>query len=166
MVKLNREIQGDSTVLIDEVLYLMGTSYMVLSAVSIWTHCFLYSMENYISLCEQMLHGIFFLGNLWENIWEKSLSPGDIIDDKILLKTLKKDYPRPFQCYKTHLPKRSPFSCVLDMVRKYYCYFHSVMIHFHSKFICKILSLLFSTKQKVNTNFLRARPLIQTLVKS
>lgn len=97
---------------------------------------FLYSMENDIFLCKQMLHSIFFLGN----IMQTSVSPEDIIPDTEIFQNLRQDYRRPFELYSTHLPRRSPFSCVLDMVRKYDCYFHSVMIHFHSNFMYKLIS--------------------------
>ncbi|XP_039905100.1 uncharacterized protein LOC120744657 [Simochromis diagramma] len=69
-------------------------------------------MENDIFLCKQMLHSIFFLGN----IMQTSVSPEDITPDTEIFQNLRQDYRRPFELYSTHLPRRSPFSCVLDMV--------------------------------------------------
>lgn len=62
---------------------------------------------------QQILHSIFFLGK----INKIPFSPEEIISDGDILKALKKKIPRPFQFYLTQLPRRSPFSCVLDMVR-------------------------------------------------
>ncbi|AWP04896.1 Hypothetical protein SMAX5B_016242 [Scophthalmus maximus] len=43
-------------------------------------------------------------------------TPENIIDDKDMLTKLKEKYPRPFEFYLTQLPKRGPFSCVMDMI--------------------------------------------------
>lgn len=61
----------------------------------------------------QMLHSIFFLGM----VNNAPYTPENIIDDKDMLTKLKEKYPRPFEFYLTQLPKRGPFSCVMDMVR-------------------------------------------------
>ncbi|XP_019205857.1 uncharacterized protein LOC109196335 [Oreochromis niloticus] len=63
------------------------------------------------ALIDEMLHSIFFLGKIL-----KDFSPEDIIADKEMLENLNTYYPRPFRCYQTHFPRRSPFSCVLDMI--------------------------------------------------
>ncbi|MEQ2250223.1 hypothetical protein ILYODFUR_037698, partial [Ilyodon furcidens] len=63
-------------------------------------------------LVDEILHSIFFLGKI--NI--VPFSPEEIISDEDILSQLKEKYSRPFECYETQLPRRSPFSCVLDMV--------------------------------------------------
>ncbi|XP_065325968.1 uncharacterized protein LOC135932409 [Pelmatolapia mariae] len=63
-------------------------------------------------LVDEILHSIFFLGK----INSIPFSPEEIISDGDILKALKEKYPRPFQFYLTQLPRRSPFSCVLDMI--------------------------------------------------
>lgn len=42
--------------------------------------------------------------------------PKDIVTDDNMLNTLKGRYPEPFNRYSSQLPKRSPISCVLDMI--------------------------------------------------
>lgn len=63
-------------------------------------------------LVDEILHSIFFLGKI--NL--VPFSPEDIICDRDILDALKEKYPRPFQFYDKQLPRRSPFSCVLDMI--------------------------------------------------
>ncbi|XP_026205377.1 uncharacterized protein LOC113155081 isoform X2 [Anabas testudineus] len=63
-------------------------------------------------LVDEMLHSIFFLGRV-NNV---PYTPESIIPDKDMLEALEDKYPKPFQCYSSQLPKRSPFSCVLDMI--------------------------------------------------
>ncbi|XP_051284366.1 uncharacterized protein LOC127378981 [Dicentrarchus labrax] len=63
-------------------------------------------------LVDEVLHGIFFLGD----IFTPPYSPKDIVSDDDMLNTLKGRYPRPFQLYSSQVPKRSPISCVLDMI--------------------------------------------------
>ncbi|MEQ2159261.1 hypothetical protein GOODEAATRI_021032 [Goodea atripinnis] len=63
-------------------------------------------------LVDEILHSIFFLGK----INKVAFSPEEIISDEDMFIQLKEKYSRPFECYKTQLPRRSPFSCVLDMV--------------------------------------------------
>ncbi|XP_041867252.1 uncharacterized protein LOC121656285 isoform X2 [Melanotaenia boesemani] len=63
-------------------------------------------------LVDEMLHSILFLGK----INPVSFSPKDIIPDPDMLNALKEKYSRAFDCYLTHLPRRSPFSFVLDMI--------------------------------------------------
>lgn len=77
----------------------------------------LYNTENDVRLnvfCQQILHSIFFLGA----INTPRFFPGDIVShDQHMLDALRRCYPGPFRCCSSELPKRSPFSCVLDMVR-------------------------------------------------
>ncbi|XP_021176329.2 uncharacterized protein LOC105931942 [Fundulus heteroclitus] len=61
-------------------------------------------------LVDEILHSILFLGK----ITIPSFSPEEIFGD--VLDGLKNTYPEPFESCETHLPRRSPFSCVLDMV--------------------------------------------------
>ncbi|XP_039663579.1 uncharacterized protein LOC120563473 [Perca fluviatilis] len=62
-------------------------------------------------LVDEVLHSIFFLGK----INTLPFSPQDILSDDLLLNTFKDQYPRPFDLYSSEVPRRSPFSCVLDM---------------------------------------------------
>ncbi|XP_023116736.2 uncharacterized protein LOC111562449 [Amphiprion ocellaris] len=77
--------------------------------------------EDTSALVDEILHSIFFLGE----IHCPPISPESILrdddddeddEDENLLKALKDCYPRPFKLYSCQLPRRSPFSCVLDMV--------------------------------------------------
>ncbi|XP_029370597.1 uncharacterized protein LOC115051341 [Echeneis naucrates] len=63
-------------------------------------------------LVDEILHCIFFLGQV-NNV---PYSPESIIGDEEILEKLKERYPRPFKFYLIQLPRRSPFSCVMDMV--------------------------------------------------
>ncbi|KAL3983584.1 glutathione synthase [Sarotherodon galilaeus] len=63
-------------------------------------------------LVDEILHSILFLGK----INSIPFSPNEIISDGDILEALMAKYPRPFQFYLTQLPRRSPFSCVLDMI--------------------------------------------------
>ncbi|XP_073319520.1 uncharacterized protein [Pagrus major] len=63
-------------------------------------------------LVDEVLHSIFFLGE----INTPKYSPQSILDDPDMLNRLKGSYPQPFVFFSSRLPKRSPFSCVLDMV--------------------------------------------------
>ncbi|XP_069032912.1 uncharacterized protein [Embiotoca jacksoni] len=64
-------------------------------------------------LVDEILHSILFLGK----IHDPPFSPLAIFDDdEEMLNVLKGDYPRPFALYSSQIPRRSPFSCVLDMM--------------------------------------------------
>ncbi|XP_023116735.3 uncharacterized protein LOC111562448 [Amphiprion ocellaris] len=63
-------------------------------------------------LVDEILHSIFFLGK----INQVPFSPEEIIPDEQMLSGLREKYPRPFEFYLTQLPRRSPFSCVMDMI--------------------------------------------------
>ncbi|XP_032437452.1 uncharacterized protein LOC116731730 [Xiphophorus hellerii] len=64
-------------------------------------------------LVDEILHSIFFLGE----INRPKISPREIFDaDVDMVDDLQKKYPEPFTRYSSRLPRRSPFSCVLDMV--------------------------------------------------
>ncbi|XP_026202607.1 uncharacterized protein LOC113155078 [Anabas testudineus] len=66
-----------------------------------------------VELVDEVLHSIFFLGK----INQPPFSPEMIfVNDEEMLEELKLSYPRPFDLYSSQLPKRSPFSCVLDMI--------------------------------------------------
>ncbi|XP_068603718.1 uncharacterized protein [Brachionichthys hirsutus] len=62
-------------------------------------------------LVDEILHIIFFLGE----INRPKYSPQDIVIEQDLMNILKGRYPKPFKCYPTQIPRRSPISCVLDM---------------------------------------------------
>ncbi|XP_071231527.1 uncharacterized protein [Salvelinus alpinus] len=64
-----------------------------------------------ITLAEEMLHSIFFLGN----IHVRKCSPEMILSSG-MLERVRKVFPRPLASYSTKLPRRTPFSCLLDMV--------------------------------------------------
>ncbi|XP_035771207.1 uncharacterized protein LOC102778482 [Neolamprologus brichardi] len=63
-------------------------------------------------LVDEILHSILFLGK----INKTPFSPNEIFSSDDILQALMEKYPRPFQFYLTQLPRRSPFSCVLDMI--------------------------------------------------
>ncbi len=44
-----------------------------------------------------------------------SLTPEDILPQTAEI--IKQEFPEPFRKYKSHLPKRTPFSILLDIVR-------------------------------------------------
>ncbi|KAF6716966.1 hypothetical protein FQA47_002699 [Oryzias melastigma] len=68
-------------------------------------------------LVDEVLHSLFFLGV----INSPPFSPRSLLDDDDeILDYLKIEYPLPFQLYLTQLPRRSPFSCLLDMVASLY----------------------------------------------
>ncbi|XP_053190120.1 uncharacterized protein LOC128373942 [Scomber japonicus] len=62
---------------------------------------------------DEILHSIFFLGKINK---PQFLPEMIFADDKQILENLKERYPKPFELYSTQLPRRSPFSCVLDMI--------------------------------------------------
>ncbi|XP_031170384.2 uncharacterized protein LOC116060782 [Sander lucioperca] len=68
--------------------------------------------EHATVLMDEILHSIFFLGK----INDPQHPPESIVTDAEMLDGLKSIYPRPFDHYSSQLPKRSPFSCVLDMI--------------------------------------------------
>ncbi|KAI9522055.1 hypothetical protein NQZ68_040171 [Dissostichus eleginoides] len=71
------------------------------------------SSENQATLLvDEILHSIFFLGM----INTPPFSPEDIFTDSELLDELRHCYPLPFEHYSSQLPRRTPFSCVLDMI--------------------------------------------------
>ncbi|XP_062291439.1 uncharacterized protein LOC133995945 [Scomber scombrus] len=61
---------------------------------------------------DEILYSIFFLGKINN---PQFLPEMIFADDKQILENLKKTYPKPFELYSTQLPRRSPFSCVMDM---------------------------------------------------
>ncbi|XP_035989751.1 uncharacterized protein LOC118561623 [Fundulus heteroclitus] len=69
--------------------------------------------ENTSQLVDEILHSIFFMGM----IHTRPFSPGEIFagHDEMLAE-VQNTYPEPFRRYFRRLPRRSPFSCVLDMV--------------------------------------------------
>ncbi|XP_023815810.1 uncharacterized protein LOC111948207 [Oryzias latipes] len=68
-------------------------------------------------LVDEILHCLFFLGL----INSPPFSPRNLLgDDDDTLEYLENEYPEPFRLYSTQLPRRSPFSCLLDMVVRLY----------------------------------------------
>ncbi|RVE68902.1 hypothetical protein OJAV_G00096090 [Oryzias javanicus] len=68
-------------------------------------------------LVEEVLHSLFFLGVI--NC--PPFSPRSLLDDDdVILAYLKREYPLPFQLYSAQLPRRSPFSCLQDMLVSLY----------------------------------------------
>ncbi|XP_033980957.1 uncharacterized protein LOC117478149 [Trematomus bernacchii] len=61
---------------------------------------------------DEILHSIFFLGK----INEPTISPERIVNDSEMYDRMKLDYPLPFERYSSQIPRRSPFSCLLDMI--------------------------------------------------
>ncbi|XP_056270815.1 uncharacterized protein LOC130193979 [Pseudoliparis swirei] len=64
------------------------------------------------AFADEILHSIFFLGK----IQKLPFSPEDIVTDGEMLNELQDLFPRAFDLYSSQLPKRGPFSCLLDMV--------------------------------------------------
>ncbi|XP_068432244.1 uncharacterized protein [Clinocottus analis] len=62
------------------------------------------------ALVDEILHTIFFLGR----IHRPRVTPESIVGN--ILNDLMDVFPRPFVLYSSELPRRSPFSCVLDMI--------------------------------------------------
>ncbi|XP_029298700.1 uncharacterized protein LOC115015488 isoform X2 [Cottoperca gobio] len=62
-------------------------------------------------LVDEILHSIFFLGN----IHVPPFSPQRILGEE-MFNGLRETFPRPFKLYSSQVPKRSPFSCLLDMI--------------------------------------------------
>ncbi|XP_031163692.1 uncharacterized protein LOC116055797 [Sander lucioperca] len=63
-------------------------------------------------LVDEVLHSIFFLGK----INTPPYSPERILSDADLIREFKIRFPLPFEKCSSQVPRRSPFSCVLDMV--------------------------------------------------
>lgn len=63
-----------------------------------------------------MLHSIFFLGY----IYDSSLTPDMFFTKPTSCAFVKEKFPEPFEKYKTHLPTRTPFSILLNMVSQKY----------------------------------------------
>ncbi|XP_014850697.1 PREDICTED: uncharacterized protein LOC106922635 isoform X5 [Poecilia mexicana] len=69
--------------------------------------------EDTSELVDEILHSIFFLGK----ITQPEFSPRQLfVDDVDMFDYLNEAHPEPFRLYSSQLPRRSPFSCVLDMV--------------------------------------------------
>ncbi|XP_017163118.1 uncharacterized protein LOC103472079 [Poecilia reticulata] len=69
--------------------------------------------EDTSELVDEILHSIFFLGE----ITHPEFSPRQVfVNDTDMFDYLKEAHPEPFRLYSSQLPRRSPFSCVLDMV--------------------------------------------------
>ncbi|XP_013874184.1 uncharacterized protein LOC106524771 [Austrofundulus limnaeus] len=68
--------------------------------------------EDTSELVDELLHSIFFLGRLTYQFFlpERIFEGSDLLDD------LMSNYPNAFELYMSHVPRRSPFSCVLDMI--------------------------------------------------
>ncbi|XP_041739583.2 uncharacterized protein LOC121571878 isoform X2 [Coregonus clupeaformis] len=60
---------------------------------------------------DEMLQSIFFLGR----INTPQYTPNDILGEDYVRK-MEEEFKGPFKSYERKLPKRTPFSCVLDMV--------------------------------------------------
>ncbi|KAM4550685.1 uncharacterized protein V3H82_019772 [Fundulus diaphanus] len=69
--------------------------------------------EDTSELVDEILHSIFFLGR----INKPAFSPRELLDNNDeILEYFKEVHPEPFRWCSSRLPRRSPFSCVLDMV--------------------------------------------------
>nr|XP_029518951.1 uncharacterized protein LOC115131391 isoform X2 [Oncorhynchus nerka] len=60
---------------------------------------------------DEILHSIFFLGFIHK---PQQCTPNDILGE--FMPKVQEIFPRPFESYKSKLPRRTPFSSVLDMV--------------------------------------------------
>ncbi|XP_060721765.1 uncharacterized protein LOC132842857 [Tachysurus vachellii] len=70
--------------------------------------------KNYrlLDYMDEMLHSIFFLGY----IHKLRLAPETFFKGTETVTGAKEMFPRPFEMYKSHLPTRTPFSILLDMM--------------------------------------------------
>ncbi|MEQ2296760.1 hypothetical protein AMECASPLE_027830 [Ameca splendens] len=85
-------------------------AFLLISKMMEMTTC---TQEDTSKLVDEILHSIFFLGE----INRPAISPRELLDDdEDLLRDLMIDHPEPFRLYSSQLPRRSPFSCLLDMV--------------------------------------------------
>ncbi|KAL7826768.1 hypothetical protein AOLI_G00319770 [Acnodon oligacanthus] len=65
---------------------------------------------------DEMLHSIFFLGY----IYKAHLTPKNFFPKDIVLQNVKSMFPEPFKKYNSHLPTRTPFSILLNMMEILY----------------------------------------------
>ncbi|XP_015211396.2 uncharacterized protein [Lepisosteus oculatus] len=72
------------------------------------------SVATLMAYMAEVLHCIFFLGH----IHEMPINPKTFFQNDRLFQIFKRQFPEPFEHYSTHLPKRTPFSILLDMVSK------------------------------------------------
>ncbi|KAK3508217.1 hypothetical protein QTP70_017680 [Hemibagrus guttatus] len=63
-----------------------------------------------------MLHSIFFLGY----IHKPTLAPQRFFQNPEIIKDLTEIFPGPFEKYRSHVPTRTPFSILLDMMKIIY----------------------------------------------
>ncbi|XP_053087477.1 uncharacterized protein LOC113543737 isoform X3 [Pangasianodon hypophthalmus] len=63
---------------------------------------------------DEMLHSIFFLGYIYDS---PRLTPSDFFRSPETREQVMKKFPRPFEKYRSHLPTRTPFSILLNMLR-------------------------------------------------
>ncbi|CAF91936.1 unnamed protein product [Tetraodon nigroviridis] len=70
------------------------------------------SSGSHSCLVDEILHSIFFLGGLYSPPY----LPKDILTDHDMLNILKSSYPQAFKYFQSKLPRRSPLSCVMDMI--------------------------------------------------
>ncbi|KAL7883143.1 hypothetical protein SRHO_G00008010 [Serrasalmus rhombeus] len=67
------------------------------------------------NLLDQMLHSILFLGNI-----NAAIYPPDVIFvDKEIYDKSKSAFPTPFARYRSHVPLRTPFSYLLELIVRY-----------------------------------------------
>ncbi|XP_058870642.1 uncharacterized protein LOC117404981 isoform X2 [Acipenser ruthenus] len=69
-------------------------------------------LERRKEVMTEVLHCIFFLGHIYKN----PVPPEFFFPTKELLQQYKELFPRAFQQYASHLPTRTPFSILLDLV--------------------------------------------------
>lgn len=67
-----------------------------------------------LCLLFKILHSIFFLGIIHKD----RLTPEDILPTTIA--EIRQEFPEPFKKYMSHLPKRTPFSILLDIMQLTY----------------------------------------------
>lgn len=96
----------------------------------------------------KILHSIFFLGF----IHKTSLTFEDILSAK-MVEIVRQEFPEPFMKYRSHLPKRTPFSILLEIVSHIrlciYIFLFSLWIS--SIFICQ----MFPQKETFNPAIMR-----------
>ncbi len=75
-----------------------------------------------------------------------SLTPEDILPQTAEI--IKQEFPEPFRKYKSHLPKRTPFSILLDIVTYWFIYMFWISglcnysLKIRKKYIANVLLLV------------------------
>ncbi|XP_032391014.1 uncharacterized protein LOC116701419 [Etheostoma spectabile] len=111
------------------------------------------------ALMDEILHSIFFLGKINK---PTPYSPEDILSDDEMLSDLKRRYPLPFELYSSQLPRRSPFSCVLDMIVHLTRQTHQEEQEIETEIIKRLQDLIRPLKDNKKKN--KKKPLVSSTI--